>query len=53
MAGLYGVDTNDLVYLSARWLTANPETIGAADSNLDGRVDLADLAILSANWLRR
>jgi hypothetical protein len=45
-----GVDLNDLLYLSARWLGTTPAKVGAADSTSDGKVDLSDFAILSENW---
>jgi hypothetical protein len=47
-----GVALDDLLYLAARWLAANPETIGAADANHDGKVDLSDFTVLGDNWLR-
>jgi hypothetical protein len=46
-----GVGSGDLLYLSARWLT--PETIGSADANSDGKVDLSDFVILAAHWLQK
>jgi hypothetical protein len=47
-----GVDLNDLLYLSARWLGTTPTKVGAADATFDGKVNLADFAILSENWLQ-
>jgi hypothetical protein len=47
-----GVGSDDLLYLANRWLATNPETIGAADANIDGKADLADFAILAAHWLK-
>jgi hypothetical protein len=47
-----GVAIEDLLYLASRWLATNPETIGAAAANSDGKVDLSDLAILAAHWLK-
>ncbi len=47
-----GVELQDLLYLTERWMTATPETIGAADANGDGKVDLSDFAIVSGNWMR-
>ncbi len=47
-----GVSMNDLSYLSVRWLADSSETAGAADGNGDGKVDLADFAILGSNWLK-
>jgi hypothetical protein len=46
-----GVGVEDLVYLCERWLEAGPEAVGAADANGDGKVDLADYAILAEHWL--
>ncbi len=45
-----GVGMEDLLYLSRWWLGATPETIGAADTNSDGTVNLSDFAILAKNW---
>jgi hypothetical protein len=47
-----GVGIEDLVYLAQRWLAATPETVGAADGNGDGKVNLEDFEILAANWMR-
>jgi hypothetical protein len=47
-----GVGLEDLLYLSERWMAATPETIGAADANGDGKVDMLDLAILASTWMR-
>jgi mucin-19 len=47
-----GVGLEDLVYLAGRWMAGTPETVGAADGNGDGRVDLGDFEILAANWMR-
>jgi hypothetical protein len=47
-----GVTIEDLAYLAGRWMASTPATVGAADANGDGRVDLLDLAILSENWGR-
>jgi formylglycine-generating enzyme required for sulfatase activity len=46
-----GVGVEDLVYLCERWLAAGPGAVGAADANGDGKVDLADYAILAEHWL--
>ncbi len=46
-----GTALEDLLYLSSRWLAAAPETIGSADANADGRVDMLDLTILANHWL--
>jgi hypothetical protein len=47
-----GVALEDLLYLSQRWLAETPETVGSADTNGDGRVDLNDFIILSSIWNR-
>jgi hypothetical protein len=47
-----GVAIDDLLYIASRWLATTPETIGAADANADGKLDLSEFAILAANWLR-
>jgi hypothetical protein len=47
-----GVDVEDLVYFAGRWLAETPETIGSADGNGDGRVDLKDFIILANEWMR-
>lgn len=47
-----GVGLDDLEYLAGRWLAATPETIGVADGNGDGKVDMRDLAILASQWMR-
>jgi hypothetical protein len=49
-AGLYGVDLEDLLYLVGRWTAGTPATVGAADVDGSGKVDLMDMAILSENW---
>jgi hypothetical protein len=41
-----------LVYFAGRWLAETPETIGSADGNGDGRVDLKDFIILANEWMR-
>jgi hypothetical protein len=38
-----GVSLEDLLYLSDRWLSVTPNAAGAADGNLDGKIDLSDL----------
>jgi hypothetical protein len=48
-----GVARNDLLDITARWLTTTPETSGPADANADGKVDLSDFAILAEHWLER
>jgi len=45
-----GVALEDLLYLAERWMAGTPETIGTADWNRDGKVDMIDLATLSGNW---
>jgi hypothetical protein len=47
-----GVGMEDLVYLAGRWMAGTPATVGAADGNADGRVDLLDLAMVSENWMK-
>ena len=47
-----GVELEDLLYLTERWMTAMPVTIGAADANGDGKVNLSDFEILSSNWMK-
>ncbi len=44
-----GVALDDLLYLANRWLAATPDTIGCADANSDGKVDLSDFAILAGD----
>jgi hypothetical protein len=39
-------------YLSDHWLGTISHTTDAADANVDGKVDLADLAFLAAHWLQ-
>jgi hypothetical protein len=43
-----GVDANDLAELAGDWLTEGEAL--SADGNFDDKVNLADMAILSANW---
>jgi hypothetical protein len=40
------------LYLAGRWLASTPETVGAADVDENGKVDLGDFEILAANWMR-
>jgi hypothetical protein len=47
-----GVGMEDLVYLAGRWLVDWPNGVGAADTNTDDKVDIADFAVLAARWLR-
>jgi hypothetical protein len=46
-----GVGMEDLVYLAGRWMAGTPATIGAADADGSGKVDLSDFEILAANWM--
>jgi hypothetical protein len=48
------VDMEDLLYLAEKWLTlCNPLAVcGHADIDYSGRVDLADMAAVAAEWLR-
>ncbi len=48
-----GVGMDDLVYLVQRWLAKTVATVGSADANEDGIVNLNDLSILSSNWMRQ
>ena len=47
-----GVGMEDLVYLAGRWMAGTPATVGAADVDGNGKVDLMDFEILAANWMR-
>jgi hypothetical protein len=47
-----GVGVEDLVYLAGRWLANTPETIGVADADGNGKVDLYDFAIMAAEWMK-
>jgi hypothetical protein len=47
-----GVGVEDLVYFAGRWLAETPETIGSADGNGDGRVELKDFIILANEWMK-
>ncbi|MBN1124499.1 MAG: hypothetical protein JXA82_05785 [Sedimentisphaerales bacterium] len=47
-----GVMLEDLLYLADRWQTMTSETIGAADTDGDGKVTFSDFVILSENWLK-
>jgi hypothetical protein len=52
-----GVTMVDFSYLSQNWLlttcTADNNYCGGADMNFSGIVDLDDLSILAANWMRQ
>lgn len=53
IAGLYGVDLDDLLELSINGLHEGcPTGCEQADINENGRVDLEDLAILAGEWLQ-
>jgi len=53
MAGLYGVDLVDYAELARNWMNQNcPINCEQADIDNSGTVDLADLSILTADWLR-
>jgi hypothetical protein len=47
-----GVGMEDLVYLAGRWMASTPETVGAADADGSGKVDLGDFIILSEQWMK-
>jgi hypothetical protein len=47
-----GVGMEDLVYLAGRWMAGTPATVGAADADGNGKVDMVDLAIVSENWMK-
>jgi hypothetical protein len=47
-----GVALEDLVYLAGRWMAKTPATVGAADVDGNGKVDMVDLAMISENWMR-
>jgi hypothetical protein len=47
-----GIELEDLLFLSERWMTITPETVGSADANSDSKVDLTDFGILSENWMK-
>jgi hypothetical protein len=47
-----GVGMDDILSFAHRWLAITPNTSGAADGNLDGRIDLSDLSILAERWKR-
>jgi hypothetical protein len=47
-----GVGLEDLVYLAGRWMAGTPATIGAADADGNGKVDLGDFVILSEQWMK-
>jgi hypothetical protein len=48
------VDLEDYVILSRSWLSSKPQTAydARADFNRDGLINVADLRLLAANWLR-
>ncbi len=47
-----GVGMDDLLYLSGRWIMGTSATAGLADVNGDGKVDLADFAVMAENWMK-
>ncbi len=53
IAGLYGVDFVDLMEVANHWLQSGcPTDCEDADIDGSGKVDLADLAAVCADWLR-
>jgi hypothetical protein len=54
IAGLYGVDIVDFAELARNWLKQGcPSGCEQADMDNSGTVDLGDLAILMANWMKQ
>ncbi|HML73769.1 MAG TPA: hypothetical protein PKB02_04665 [Anaerohalosphaeraceae bacterium] len=52
IAGLYGVDMADFAELAEHWLNLNcPADCEEADIDLSGSVDMADLILLSRDWM--
>ena len=47
-----GVAVEDLVYLAGRWMAGTPATVGAADADGNGKVDLNDFVLLSEQWMK-
>jgi len=47
-----GVSLEDMVYLAGRWMANTPETVGATDTDCNGKVDLSDFGILAENWMK-
>jgi Zn-dependent metalloprotease len=47
-----GVALDELLYFAQRWKAITPETSGKADLDGNGKVNLKDLAIFSAQWLK-
>jgi mucin-19 len=47
-----GVTMEDLMYLAGRWIANTPETVGAADVDGSGKVDLSDFEVLASNWMK-
>ena len=53
IAGLYGVDMEDLLEVAGNWLEEGcPAGCEEADINGDGFVNLEDLAVLAGEWLK-
>jgi len=53
IAGLYGVDMEDLLEVAGNWLEEGcPVGCEEADINGDGFVNLEDLAVLAGDWLK-
>jgi hypothetical protein len=54
IAGLYGVNMADLMEVVNNWLEQGcPTNCEQADIDNSGTVDLADLSILAANWMKQ
>jgi hypothetical protein len=47
-----GVGMEDLLYLAGRWMATTSTGACAADGDGDGKVNLNDFEILSAEWMR-
>jgi hypothetical protein len=46
------VEMEDLLYLAGRWMAGTPATVGAADVDGNGKVDLSDFGVMAENWGR-
>ena len=54
IAGLYGVDMADLTEVIDNWLRQDcPTECEQADIDSSGTVDLADLSLLAADWIKQ